>query len=153
VFLDTLADFEPGSPAAPPPVPPGRHSRALGVDRAPGVDVLTAVRDKLTVKTAIGEPMVHNGLTIVPVARISAGGGAGTGREEAAQKAAGAAGATGQGVGFGVRSAPVGVFVIRDDKVTWRPSVDVSKVILGGQVVAIVALLTVRSIIKARSRR
>jgi hypothetical protein len=37
--------------------------------------------------------------------------------------------------------------------VSWRPAVDVNKIILGGQVVAVVALLTIRAIVKARLRR
>jgi hypothetical protein len=36
--------------------------------------------------------------------------------------------------------------------VTWRPAVDLNKVILGAQVVAVVALLTIRAIVKARSK-
>jgi hypothetical protein len=36
--------------------------------------------------------------------------------------------------------------------VTWRPAVDLNKVILGAQVVAVVALLTIRGIVKARAR-
>jgi hypothetical protein len=34
--------------------------------------------------------------------------------------------------------------------VRWRPVVDVNKIILGGQVVAVVALLTVRAIARMR---
>jgi threonine dehydrogenase-like Zn-dependent dehydrogenase len=48
--------------------------------------------------------------------------------------------------------------IIRVDAVTicgtgWRPAVDLNKVIMGGQVVAIVALLTLRAVVKARWRR
>ena len=55
--------------------------------------------------------------------------------------------------GFGITTTPVGVFVIQDGDVTWRPAVDVNKIIVGGQLVAVVALLTIRAIVKARSRR
>jgi hypothetical protein len=44
---------------------------------------------------------------------------------------------------------PVGAFVIRDGELSWRPAVDVTRIALGGQVVAVVALLTLRAIIKA----
>jgi hypothetical protein len=47
---------------------------------------------------------------------------------------------------------PVGAFVIREGELTWRPAVDVNRIVLGGQVVVIVALLTVRAIIKARAK-
>jgi hypothetical protein len=36
--------------------------------------------------------------------------------------------------------------------VTWRPAVDLNRIVLGGQVVAIVALLTIRAIVKARAK-
>ena len=45
---------------------------------------------------------------------------------------------------------PVGAFLIRGSDVTWRPTVDVNRIVLGSQVVAVVALLTVRSVVKAR---
>jgi hypothetical protein len=47
----------------------------------------------------------------------------------------------------------VGAFVIRGDQVRWVPAVDVNKVVMGAQLVAVVALLTVRRIVKARRRR
>jgi hypothetical protein len=47
---------------------------------------------------------------------------------------------------------PVGAFMIRDGELRWRPAVDVNRVILGGQAVAVVALLTLQTIVKARVR-
>jgi hypothetical protein len=52
--------------------------------------------------------------------------------------------------GFGLIARPVGAFIIRNGELSWRPAVDVNRIVLGGQVVAIVALLTVRATIKAR---
>ena len=46
----------------------------------------------------------------------------------------------------------VGAFIIRDGELSWRPAVDVNRIVLGGQVVVVVALLTARAIVKARSR-
>jgi hypothetical protein len=54
---------------------------------------------------------------------------------------------------MGVSAKPLGVFVIREKTVRWRPAVDLNKVIIGGQVVAVMALLTIRALIKARSKR
>jgi hypothetical protein len=34
-----------------------------------------------------------------------------------------------------------GVFVIRDGTASWRPAIDVNRIVLGGQLVAITALL------------
>ena len=48
---------------------------------------------------------------------------------------------------------PVGAFIIRNGEPSWRPAVDVNRIVLGGQVVVIVALLTIRAIIKAKAKR
>jgi hypothetical protein len=48
---------------------------------------------------------------------------------------------------------PVGASVIRDGELSWRPAVDVNRIVLGGQLVAVAALLTVRAIIRARAKR
>jgi hypothetical protein len=42
--------------------------------------------------------------------------------------------------------------MIRGQEMTWRPAVDVTRIILGAQVVAVVALLTVRAVMKARAK-
>jgi uncharacterized spore protein YtfJ len=108
-------------------------------------DVLTKVRDAMTVRTAIGEPVIQDGVVVLPAAKIRGGAGGGIGSEDAENGGAGG--------GFGMTSTPVGAFVIKDGKVSWRPAVDVNRVVLGGQLVAIVALLTIRSIVKARRRK
>ena len=41
--------------------------------------------------------------------------------------------------------------MIRGDELTWRPAVDVNRIVLGA-VVAIAALLTIRAIVKARAK-
>jgi hypothetical protein len=43
--------------------------------------------------------------------------------------------------------------VISGNDVRWQPAVDVNRAIIGGQIVAIVALLVLRSVLKARRRR
>jgi hypothetical protein len=40
------------------------------------------------------------------------------------------------------------VYVIQGDRTRWQPAVDVNRVILGGQIVAIVALLVLRSVLR-----
>ncbi|OLB64261.1 MAG: sporulation protein [Actinobacteria bacterium 13_2_20CM_2_72_6] len=108
-------------------------------------EVLERARDVVTVRATIGDPVQQDGMVIVPVTKIRGGGGGGQGHEGTEKE--------GKGGGFGVTSTPIGAFVIKDGSVTWRPAIDINKIILGGQVVAIVALLTIRAIVKARSRR
>jgi hypothetical protein len=51
-----------------------------------------------------------------------------------------------------VNAKPLGAFVVKGDDVSWRPAVDVNRVILGSQIVAILALLVARSIIRSRTK-
>jgi hypothetical protein len=44
----------------------------------------------------------------------------------------------------------LGVFVIRNGRVAWRPAIDVNRVILGAQIVAVAVVLTIRAIVKSR---
>ncbi|HET8660021.1 MAG TPA: spore germination protein GerW family protein [Micromonosporaceae bacterium] len=95
-----------------------------------------------------GEPIYQDGLTVLPVAKVTGGGGGGGGQgpAETGQDTHGSGG------GFGLSARPLGVFVIKDGSVSWRPAVDVNKVVLGGQLVALTALLVLRAIVKARTR-
>ena len=56
----------------------------------------------------------------------------------------------GSGGGFGLTAKPAGVYVIDGTKVRWQPTVDANRVILGGQIVAVVLLLVVGRVLKAR---
>jgi hypothetical protein len=42
------------------------------------------------------------------------------------------------------------MYVIRNGTATWQPAIDMNRVILGGQIVGIVALLVLRSILRKR---
>ena len=108
-------------------------------------DVIDQARDTITVKRVFGEPYEKDGVTVIPAARVQGGAGGGSGEDPNSQ-------GRGSGSGFGVTARPVGAFIIRDGDLSWRPAVDVNRIILGGQVVVVVALLTVRAIVKARSR-
>jgi uncharacterized spore protein YtfJ len=105
-------------------------------------DVIGQARDVLTVKRVFGEPYEKDGLTIIPAARVQGAIGSGTGEDPQSQ-------GKGSGRGLVMTARPVGAFVIHDGQLSWRPAVDVTRIALGGQVVAVVALLTLRAIIKA----
>lgn len=91
--------------------------------------VLAGAQDALTARRVFGDPIQTDGTTIIPVAMLCGGGGGGERVSES-------------GAGFGIMARPAGVFAIRNGQVSWRPAVDVNAVILGGQLVAITALLT-----------
>ena len=108
-------------------------------------EVIAQARDTLTVKRVFGEPYEKDGVTIIPAARVRGGAGGGGGEDPEGK-------GKGSGSGFGMTAHPVGAFMIRQGELSWRPAVDVNRVILGGQVVAVVALLTLRAIVKARAK-
>ncbi|MGZ4617939.1 MAG: spore germination protein GerW family protein [Frankiaceae bacterium] len=107
-------------------------------------ELLNKARDAMTVQKVFGEPYDRDGVTVVPVAKISGGGGGGSGAQGEG---------SGSGAGFGLSATPAGMYVLKDDKVSWQPAVDVNRVVLGGQLVALVALLVLRSLVRARARR
>jgi uncharacterized spore protein YtfJ len=109
-------------------------------------DVIARARDAITVERVFGEPYERNGVTVIPVARVQGGAGGGGGEDPSGQ-------GRGSGSGFGIIARPVGVFLIRGDQVTWHPAVDVTRIVLGGQVLGIVAVLALRSILKARAKQ
>ncbi len=114
--------------------------------------IVDRVDDTLTARRVFGEPVVKNGTTVIPVARIMGGAGGGEGPTPTVPGEAGAETkpATSGGVGFGMAARPAGVYVIKEDSVRWIPALDVNRVVIGMQVVLIVLLLTIRSIARAR---
>ena len=86
---------------------------------------------------------------MLPVAKVGSGGGGGSGSSPATEGHEN----SGVGGGFGVSAKPLGVFVLRNGKVAWRPAIDVNRVIMGGQAVAVVGLLVARALIQARARQ
>src|SRR5262249_18512113 len=95
--------------------------------------LLQQARDGINVKRVFGEPIERDGILVIPAAKVGGGGGGGGG-EGGPNGSEG----SGSGVGFGLGGRPVGAFVVRDGEVTWKPAIDVTRIILGGQMVAIV---------------
>jgi len=77
-------------------------------------ELLQGARDAIAARRAYGEPIEHEGVTVVPAAFVFGGGGGGGDAEDNG------------GGGFGLAARPVGVWVIRDGGVSWRPATDVT---------------------------
>lgn len=105
------------------------------------IDVLEQAKDALSVKRVIGDPYERNGVTVIPAVSMGGGGGGGLGNDEDGKQ-------SGYGGGFGLRARPAGAYVITGDSVRWVPAIDVTRIVLGGQLIAIVALLVIRSIVR-----
>ncbi|GIH27733.1 hypothetical protein Aph01nite_60430 [Acrocarpospora phusangensis] len=111
------------------------------------MDMIDKVREAAAADRVFGRPITQGDVTVIPVARVAGGGGGGGGRRE------GEEGGEGSGGGFGVGATPVGMIVIKDGDARWRPLIDINRVIIGCQVVAVAALLTIRTLARLRARR
>jgi uncharacterized spore protein YtfJ len=84
--------------------------------------VKNAITDRLTVQTAYGEPVTVDGVTIIPVARIALGFGAGGGVGEAVRATDGEdARPVGGGGGGGGGVQPLGFIEIDATGARWVP--------------------------------
>jgi uncharacterized spore protein YtfJ len=104
-------------------------------------EMLSDAREAMTVKRVYGDPIEREGLTIVPAADVRGGGGGGSDAENNG------------GGGFGLTARPVGVYVVKDGQVEWEPAVDASRIAVMGLITGIVALLVLRSVVKAIANR
>jgi uncharacterized spore protein YtfJ len=111
-------------------------------------EFMQQARDALTVKRVFGEPYERDGVTFVPAASIRGGAGGGGGEGGASGEPLSG---SGWGGGFGLIAKPAGVYVIDGNRARWQPAVDVNRIVLGGQIVAVVALLVLGSILRRNS--
>lgn len=65
----------------------------------------------------------------------------------------GRGGGDAEGAGFAARVKPLGVYVVQEDGVTWRPALDLNRVILGGQVVGAISMVALSFAIAFGRRR
>ncbi|WP_327084917.1 spore germination protein GerW family protein [Nonomuraea sp. NBC_01738] len=111
------------------------------------MELVDKTKDSATVKRVFGEPIHHGDVTVIPVARVTQGGGGGMGKSEGDQPGEGGGG------GFGLGATPAGVYVIKDGDVRWQPAIDVNRIVVGGQIVAVILLLTIRAAVKRWGRK
>ena len=110
-------------------------------------DSIKGTRDSLSVSRAYGEAYVLDGVTVIPVARVSGGAGGGGGEGTDDEKSGG-----GFGTGFGLHVNPIGVYEVRDGRVVWKPSVDANRLLRGGQVLGGIIAVCITLVLLARSR-
>jgi uncharacterized spore protein YtfJ len=103
-------------------------------------EMVKGTQDATSVRRVYGDPVERDGTTLIPAAAVRGGGGGGGDAENNG------------GGGFGLTARPVGAYVIREGQVRWEPAIDVNRIVFMGQLVAIVMLLVLRSMVKARYR-
>jgi uncharacterized spore protein YtfJ len=114
------------------------------IEDARVLDTLRKAVDGASAGRVFGEPVTQDGIILLPVAKVAGGGGGGGGT---GPTRSGSPEASGSGGGFGTSAKGLGVFVLKEGKVSWHPAIDVNRVVLGGQIVAVVALLVARSVL------
>ncbi|TMB41826.1 MAG: sporulation protein [Chloroflexi bacterium] len=108
--------------------------------------ILEQVKELVGGTTVYDAPYEKDGMTVIAASRVMGGGGGGEMGKDAGEAPGGAGG------GVGLDARPAGAFVIKGDDVSWIPAMDINRIVLGGQLVAIIALLSWRSVAKARAR-
>lgn len=102
-------------------------------------EMVSQAREAMTARRVYGDPYEKDGVTIIPAAMVRGDAGAGRGKDD--ERGSG---------GYRLNATPVGAYVIREGRVKWKPAFNLNRAILGGQTVAVVALLVVRSLVRAR---
>jgi uncharacterized spore protein YtfJ len=104
-------------------------------------ELITGVRDALSVRQVFGEPVERDGVTVIPAATVIGGGGGGAQLAQDGEVDP----QSGAGAGWGGLMWPAGAFEIRGDRVTWRPAIDLTRVLVMALVLAI-------ALVRARGR-
>jgi uncharacterized spore protein YtfJ len=119
-------------------------------------DLLNKVAQNLSVTRAFGAAYEKDGSMVIPVALVTGGGGGGEGNSGSTATSSSDGDTVGEtdasndlpsgsGGGFGGVVMPVGVYVVKDEKVRWIPAVNVNLII-------VVVFITLRMILRARFR-
>jgi uncharacterized spore protein YtfJ len=103
--------------------------------------LLSGVRDSITVQRVYGDPIDQDGVVVIPAASVGGGGGGGGDNDDNG------------GGGFGITAKPAGAYVISDGEVRWRPAVDPNRIVLGWQIVSALGLLVAWGIFRRLRRR
>jgi uncharacterized spore protein YtfJ len=108
-------------------------------------ELLARIGDGIGVRRVFGEPIDRDGTTLVPVAMVAGGGGAGSGPD------GGPDGTGGEGAGYGVWARGIGAYTIRQGEVRFVPAVDVA--LLAGLAAAVVGRVLIRALGSRRHDR
>lgn len=101
-------------------------------------EFLSGARDAMSARRVFGDPIEQDGAVVIPAAAVSGGGGGGGDAHDNG------------GGGFGLRARPVGAYVIKDGQVGWRPVIDPGRIVLGWQVVSVIAAFALWSLARRR---
>jgi len=96
-------------------------------------EALSAARDTLTVRRVFAEPYEKDGITLIAAAAVLAGAGGGHGTDPKGQE--------GEGGGYAAHARPVGAYIIENGRVSWRPALDLNRLMTLVGMIALALLL------------
>jgi uncharacterized spore protein YtfJ len=99
-------------------------------EQSTAAPILDRLHRLISTATVYATPVEHDGLTVIPAARIIAGGGGGNGTDEGEER-------HGDGGGAGLIARPAGAYIVADGRVTWKPAVTIETVAVLAFVVAV----------------
>jgi hypothetical protein len=105
-------------------------------------EAISAARHVISVKRVYGDPYEKNGLAVIPAAIVGGVAASASGDQtvdESGERAC------------GLMARPSGAWIIQGDQVTWKPAIDVNRIVLGGQIIAFTAIFMAGRILLARS--
>jgi uncharacterized spore protein YtfJ len=110
--------------------------------------VIQRLRELMTIDKVYGTPIEKGSMTLIPVAsiRIGGGGGGGGGGDDHAS-------GSGEGAGFGAVARPVGVYVIEEGNIRWKPALDIVRLVVVTNLTAVAYFFFTWRIERARARR
>ena len=111
-------------------------------------EALRSLREALSAGQVFGEPVERDGVTVIPAATVIGGGGGGGGSKGSGKRETDAGEpTTGAGMGLGLAAWPAGAFEIHEGRVAWRPTLDITRILLSALGVGLVlgmGLITTR---------
>jgi hypothetical protein len=116
-------------------------------------EAFRSVREALSARQIFGDPVERDGVTVIPAATVIGGGGGGGGNKgSGGGDAGGGEPTTGVGMGFALVGWASGAFEVREGRVAWRPTLDVTRILLAAQGVALVLGLAILTVLGRQSR-
>lgn len=107
---------------------------------------ISIATEALQARRVFGDPYEVGGITVIPVARITGGGGGAGANGSITRAESSERGGDADAGGVGLLARPIGVYVVRGDSaqsatVEWKPVIDVTRLAQGGQALLGLALL------------
>jgi hypothetical protein len=122
-------------------------------------ETFRSLRDAVSVRQVFGEPVERDGVTVIPAATVIGGGGGGGGNKKSGGETSGEGDGdggeptTGTGMGFAMVGWASGAFEVREGRVDWRPTLDVTRIVLAAEGVALVLGLATLTVLSRQSGR